>query len=65
MIVKARGYTTNKEQLETGMGSFIKVDAEREFQKWHSKGQMGKKKLKMTTNRIQVDILRKFKKKMD
>jgi len=33
MIVKARGYTTDKEQLKTGMGSFIKVDAEREFRK--------------------------------
>jgi len=43
MIVKARGYTTDKEQLKTGMGSFIKVDAEREFWKWWGKGQTGKK----------------------
>jgi len=43
MIVKARGYTTNKEQLKTGMGSFIKVDAEREFRKRRGKGQTGKK----------------------
>ena len=31
--VKARGYTTDKEQLKPGMGSFIKADTEREFQK--------------------------------
>jgi len=43
MIVKARGYTTDKEQLTTGMGSFIKVDAEREFRKQCGKGQTGKK----------------------
>jgi len=42
MIVKARGYTTDKEQLKTGMGNFIKVDAESEFWKRHCKGQ-GKK----------------------
>jgi len=39
------------EQLKTGMGSFIKVDAERELQKRRGKGQKGKK-LKNKDNKL-------------
>jgi len=31
MTVKARGYTTDKEQSKIGMSSFIKAYAERQF----------------------------------
>jgi len=64
MIIKARGYMTDKEQLKTGMGSFITVDAEREFQKRWGKGQT-RKKLKTKDNKPDKKILRKFKKQMD
>ena len=45
------GYMTDKEQLKMGTGSFIKVDAEGEFQKWRGKGQTGKK-LKNKDNKL-------------
>ena len=37
--------------IKNGMGSFIKVGAEREFWKWQDKGQTGKK-LKTNDNKL-------------